>query len=132
MASDISTPAAAVEAVTSAAAAAAPAPTSGPNPRVFFDIQVNGNAAGRVVFELFKDVTPITAENFRALCTGEKGIGQKGKPLWYKGCKFHRCAPLARVRGGGADCSCTESSSGSCVRLETVRVVGVRGDLGRS
>jgi cyclophilin family peptidyl-prolyl cis-trans isomerase len=40
--------------------------------------------------ELFKDTTPRTAENFRALCTGEKGIGRAGVPLHYKGSKFHR------------------------------------------
>ncbi|CAN4114497.1 unnamed protein product [Withania somnifera] len=43
--------------------------------------------------ELFKDTTPKTAENFRALCTGEKGIGQSGKPLHYKGSGFHRIIP---------------------------------------
>jgi cyclophilin family peptidyl-prolyl cis-trans isomerase len=40
--------------------------------------------------ELFADVTPRTAENFRALCTGEKGVGKMDKPLHYKGSKFHR------------------------------------------
>jgi cyclophilin family peptidyl-prolyl cis-trans isomerase len=40
------------------------------NPKVFFDIAVAGRAKGRVIFELFKDIVPKTAENFRALCTG--------------------------------------------------------------
>merc|ERR1712146_584614 len=47
------------------------------NPRVFFDMTVGGKPAGRVVFELFADVVPKTAENFRALCTGEKGLAAR-------------------------------------------------------
>ncbi|KAK4702310.1 peptidyl-prolyl isomerase D, partial [Phenoliferia sp. Uapishka_3] len=71
-----------------------------PNPRVFFDVSVNGTVAGRVVMELFADVTPKTAENFRALCTGEKGIGKQGKPLHFKGCKFHRIIRRFMIQGG--------------------------------
>lgn len=53
--------------------------------RVFMDISIGGLPSGRVVFELFNDVAPKTAENFRALCTGEKGLGKNtGKPLIYK------------------------------------------------
>lgn len=58
------------------------------NPRVFMDIEIARAPAGRIVFELFADTTPITAENFRALCTGEKGKGKSGKPLHYKGLSF--------------------------------------------
>ena len=47
-------------------------------------------SVGRIVFELFKSVVPKTAENFRALGTGEKGTGNSGKPLHYKGCILHR------------------------------------------
>ncbi|POY73997.1 putative Peptidylprolyl isomerase [Rhodotorula taiwanensis] len=70
------------------------------NPRVFFDISINGHNAGRIVMELFNDVVPKTAENFRALCTGEKGVGKMGKPLSYKGSKFHRVIRKFMIQGG--------------------------------
>ncbi|KAG6438278.1 hypothetical protein SASPL_103215 [Salvia splendens] len=61
------------------------------NPMVFLDVSIDGDAAERIIIELFADVVPKTAENFRALCTGEKGIGAStGKPLHYKGSTFHR------------------------------------------
>ncbi|KAJ4774861.1 Peptidyl-prolyl cis-trans isomerase [Rhynchospora pubera] len=71
-----------------------------PNPRVFFDITIGGAPAGRIVMELYADVVPKTAENFRALCTGEKGMGRSGKPLHYKGSKFHRVIPDFMCQGG--------------------------------
>ena len=70
------------------------------NPRVFFDITLGGQPAGRIVFELFADTVPRTAENFRALCTGEKGVGRTGKPLHYKGSKFHRVIQSFMCQGG--------------------------------
>uniref|UniRef100_A0A914C2C2 Peptidyl-prolyl cis-trans isomerase n=1 Tax=Acrobeloides nanus TaxID=290746 RepID=A0A914C2C2_9BILA len=70
------------------------------NPRVFFDITINGKPSGRIVMELFADVVPKTAENFRALCTGERGAGKSGKPLHYKGSKFHRIIPNFMLQGG--------------------------------
>ncbi|XP_074311410.1 peptidyl-prolyl cis-trans isomerase CYP19-3-like [Silene latifolia] len=71
-----------------------------PNPKVFFDILIGKSKPGRVIMELYRDVTPKTAENFRALCTGEKGIGKAGKPLHYKGSKFHRIIPGFMCQGG--------------------------------
>jgi len=67
--------------------------------KVFFDIAIKNKKAGRMVFNLFKD-TPITSENFRSLCTGEKGKGLLGKPLHYKGTKFHRVIPGFMAQGG--------------------------------
>lgn len=70
------------------------------NPKVFFDIVIGRIKAGRIVMELFADVTPKTAENFRALCTGDKGIGISGKPRHYKGSAFHRIIPKFMCQGG--------------------------------
>ncbi|CAM0947552.1 unnamed protein product [Alopecurus aequalis] len=70
------------------------------NPRVFFDMTIGGAAAGRIVMELYADEVPRTAENFRALCTGEKGVGKSGKPLHYKGSAFHRVIPDFMCQGG--------------------------------
>ncbi|KQK20597.1 peptidyl-prolyl cis-trans isomerase CYP63 isoform X1 [Brachypodium distachyon] len=71
------------------------------NPRVFMDISIDGQAAERITIELFSDVVPKTAENFRALCTGEKGLGQTTKtPLYFKGTNIHRIIKGFMAQGG--------------------------------
>jgi len=64
---------------------------NGPLPKVFFDITIGGEAKGRITMQLNADVCPKTCMNFKALCTGEEGIGKAtGKPLHFKDCLFHR------------------------------------------
>ncbi|ELP83840.1 peptidyl-prolyl cis-trans isomerase CYP19-4 precursor, putative [Entamoeba invadens IP1] len=68
--------------------------------KVFFDIRMGNEKAGRIVIGLYSDVSPKAVENFRALCTGEKGLSSTGLPLHYKGCKFHRVIPNFILQSG--------------------------------
>ncbi|KAK0545693.1 peptidyl-prolyl cis-trans isomerase cpr6 [Tilletia horrida] len=75
------------------------------NPRVYLDIEFDGSpaprpGAGRIVLELYADKVPKTAENFRALCTGEKGNAKAGVPLHFKGSGFHRVIKRFMIQGG--------------------------------
>lgn len=74
---------------------------SAENPVVFFDVTIGGSSKGRIEMELRSDVVPLTAENFRCLCTGEKGVGRSsGKVLHYKGSPFHRVITKFMCQGG--------------------------------
>ncbi|CAN4107661.1 unnamed protein product [Withania somnifera] len=83
-------------------------------PRCYLDISIGGELEGRIVVELHNDVVPKTAENFRALCTGEKGIGPNtGVPLHYKGVRFHRVIKSFMVQGG--DISAGDGTGGESI-----------------
>lgn len=70
--------------------------------RTFFDITLGGLPAGRIIFELYNDITPKTVENFRALCTGDlQTVGKvTGKRLHYKGVIFHRVVKDFMIQAG--------------------------------
>ena len=68
-----------------------------------------------MTFELYNDIVPKTVENFRSLCTGEKGLAAKSKlPLSYKTCTFHRIIPQFMVQGGDFTRGCARAREGPC------------------
>jgi peptidylprolyl isomerase len=70
------------------------------NPACFLDLAIGGVPAGRLEVVLQDDAVPRTAENFRCLCTGEKGVGRSGRPLHFKDSSFHRVIPGFMLQGG--------------------------------
>jgi len=106
--------------------------SKGDNPHVFFQIKQGNEELGRVVMQLYMDITPKTAENFRALCTGERGTGTKGKPLHYKGCAFHRVIKDFMIQGGdftNGDGTGGESIYGEKFEDESFQVKHTQGGL---
>ncbi|KAG6475389.1 hypothetical protein ZIOFF_064608 [Zingiber officinale] len=84
------------------------------NPRCYLDISIGGEVEGRIVVELFADVVPRTADNFRALCTGEKGVGPAADvPLHFKGSCFHRVIKGFMIQGG--DISAGDGTGGESI-----------------
>ena len=75
------------------------------NPRVYLDVQIGAHQKGRITIELYADIVPKTAENFRCLCTGEKGFGPRiQKPLHYKNTPVHRVFPQLFLVAGDIEC----------------------------
>ena len=68
--------------------------------RVYFDVEIGGELAGRVVMGLYGKIVPKTVENFRALCAGGSGATAEGIPLHFKGSTFHRIIPDFMIQGG--------------------------------
>ena len=94
-------------------------------PVVYMDIQINDTHLGRIVYMLFADITPITCENFRVLCTGERGFSQSGTKLHFKGSSFHRVMPGFMAQGGDIvnfDGTGTESAYGGTFRDENFKI----------
>lgn len=83
------------------------------NPRVFLDISIDNVKQGKIVIELFANEVPRTCENFRALCTGEKGLSPSGHKLHYKGCKFHRIIPHFIIQSG--DIAANNGTLNECI-----------------
>ncbi|KAJ4842372.1 hypothetical protein Tsubulata_027216 [Turnera subulata] len=101
-------------------------------PRVFFEITIGGQPTGRITIELDAGLFPKTAENFRALCTGEKGHGMSGQRLHFKGSKFFLVKPKFYCCGGDIvenDGSCGESIYGGDFESEKFNKFSARGDL---
>ena len=83
----------------------------------YFQIHISFTRVG-ATYQLFADVVPRTAENFRCLCTGEKGRGRSGKTLTYEGSVFHRVIPKVRVHIRQCVRSRYSSVTRTCVLVE--------------
>jgi len=68
--------------------------------KVFFDVKIGDDEPKRITIGLYGDDVPKTVNNFVSLCTGSSGTGKSGKPLHFKGSKFHRIIPNFMIQGG--------------------------------
>merc|ERR1712241_1427434 len=68
--------------------------------KVYFDISIDDQDTGRIVFGLFGNTVPKTVKNFSTLCDGSAGVGNAGKPLHFQGSDFHRIIPGFMAQGG--------------------------------
>ena len=106
--------AAALAAAPAASATPAPAADTTEAPRVWLEIDIGGEPVGRIEIELFADVVPRTCENFRALCTGERGASAtSGAMLHFKGSAFHRVVTGFMCQGG--DFTCGDGTGGESI-----------------
>ncbi|KAJ4839155.1 hypothetical protein Tsubulata_008321 [Turnera subulata] len=102
------------------------------NPKVYFNITIDGEATGRITMELDWSSFPKTAENFRALCTGEKGRGKSGRDLHFKGSQFFLVKRKFYCCSGDIvenDGSSGESIYGEDFESEKINNFSGRGDL---
>jgi len=87
--------------------------------RVFFEVSVGGQSIGKCIIKLYTDKAPKTAENFRALCTGEKGRMRNGKKLHFKHSIFHRVIPGFMAQG--CDITAGDGTGGESIYGRTFR-----------
>lgn len=93
--------------------------------KCYFDVSVNGKARGRIVFGLYGKHAPKTVENFRALCTGEKGLSAKsGKKLTYEGSCLHRIVKGFVCQGEISRCRTDKEVRACTAKISTTRRLG--------
>ncbi|KAF5448967.1 hypothetical protein F2P56_029457 [Juglans regia] len=96
--------------------------------RVYLDVNIDKQRQGRIVIGLYGQVVPKTVENFRALCTGEKGKGASGKKLHFKGTPFHRIVSGFMIQGVVSMVNSGPNSNGAQFFITTVKTSWLDGE----